>query len=125
MPKKKETKNLIVRNSTVEFLTFSYQSGGDGVEVLVSGGTVWLTQKLMGGLFETTPENVLTHLKNIYKDGELDETATAKDFLVVQREGNRNFASNMGRLFLNGNCKARGRTNPRYFKAAEKDFKKV
>jgi len=39
--------------------------------------------------FETTPENVLMHLKNIFAEGELDEPATAKDFLVVQPEGRR------------------------------------
>ena len=49
--------------------------------------TVWLTQRPMGELFATTPENVLMHLKNIYQEGELVENATNKDFLVVQQEG--------------------------------------
>lgn len=46
--------------------------------------TVWLTQQQMSDLFETTPENVLMHLKNIFIDGELGEAATAEEFLVVQ-----------------------------------------
>lgn len=43
----------------------------------------------MAELFDCTPENVLMHLKNIYETGELNEKATTKDFLVVQKEGNR------------------------------------
>ena len=78
-----------LRNSTAEFLTFAYQAGGDGVEVRVENGTIWLSQKNMGLLFETTPENVLSHLKNIFAEGELTEAATAKVFLAVQAEGKR------------------------------------
>jgi len=42
MSKKKTPDNLRIRNSTAEFLVFSYQTGGDGVEVRVQHGTVWL-----------------------------------------------------------------------------------
>ena len=87
--KKPKQTTLQLRNSTAEFLIFSYQSGGDGVEVRVQDGTIWLSQKLIGQLFDTTPENVLMHLNNIYGDEELMANATTKDFLVVQKEGNR------------------------------------
>lgn len=43
----------------------------------------------MGQLFDTSPENVLMHLQNIFKDDELEELATTKLFLVVRQEGNR------------------------------------
>ncbi len=89
MPKKKSPNSVRIRNSTAEFLTFAYQTGGDGVEVRVQDGTIWLSQKNMGLLFETTPENVLIHLKNIYAESELSEAATAKEFLAVQTEGKR------------------------------------
>lgn len=89
MPKKKSPNSLRLRNSTAEFLTFAYQTGGDGVEVRIEESTIWLSQKGMGQLFETTPENVLIHLKNIYAGGELEEAATTKDFLAVQAEGRR------------------------------------
>jgi len=49
----------------------------------------------MAELFETTPENVLMHLKNIYKDEEIDEFATTKDFLVVRSEGKRQVRRNI------------------------------
>lgn len=89
MAKKKSPNSVRLRNSTAEFLTFAYQTGGDGVDVRVQDGTIWLSQKNIGLLFETTPENVLMHLKNIYAENELTESATAKDFLAVQTEGKR------------------------------------
>jgi prophage maintenance system killer protein len=68
-----------------------YQSpdGKTRVDVRFESDTVWLTQRQMADVFGTTPENVLMHLKNIYKDGELSEKGTAKDFLVVRMEGKR------------------------------------
>lgn len=89
MPKRKSPNSLRLRNSTAEFLTFAYQTGGDGVEVRVQDDTIWLSQKNIGLLFETTPENVLMHLKNIYAENELAEAATANEFLAVQTEGTR------------------------------------
>lgn len=66
--------------------------GPDGqteIEVRLEDETIWLTQRQMGELFGTTPENVLMHLRNIYRDGELPEEATTKDFLAVRLEGKR------------------------------------
>ncbi len=51
--------------------------------------TIWLTQKLMAELFGTSSDNISLHLKNIYAEEELQEKATAEDFSVVQKEGNR------------------------------------
>lgn len=59
------------------------------VEVRLEGETVWLTQRQMAELFGTTPENVLMHLRNIFREKELEESATAKDFLAVRQEGRR------------------------------------
>lgn len=72
-----------------EVLVYEAPDGGVRVEVRLERDTVWLTQRQMSELFETTPENVLMHLKNIYADGELEEGATAKDFLAVRIEGKR------------------------------------
>lgn len=52
-------------------------------------GRMGVKEQVMSELFDTTSENVLMHLKNIFSDRELDETATAKDFLAVQTEGKR------------------------------------
>lgn len=59
------------------------------VQVLVHAETLWLTQRRMAELFETTPDNISLHLKNIFADNELSELATAEDFSVVQSEGGR------------------------------------
>jgi hypothetical protein len=72
-----------------EVLVYEAPGGGVRVEVELDRDTVWLTQRQMSELFETTPENVLMHLKNICADGELEEPATAKDFLAVRLEGKR------------------------------------
>ena len=87
MPKKKSPNNLRLRNSTAEFLTFAYQTGGVGVDVRVQDGTIWLSQKNMGLLFETTPENVLMHLRNIFTGKELAEDSVAKIFLATASDG--------------------------------------
>jgi prophage maintenance system killer protein len=72
-----------------EVLVYEAADGSARVAVRLDRETVWLTQRQMGELFGTTPENVLMHLKNIFADGELDEPATTKDFLAVQTEGKR------------------------------------
>ncbi|MDX5978729.1 RhuM family protein [Vreelandella alkaliphila] len=68
---------------------FTSEDGQSHLEVTLEQETVWLSQAQMGGLFATTPENVLMHLQNIFKDDELSEQATTKDFLVVRQEGKR------------------------------------
>lgn len=84
-----KTKKIQIRNSTAEFLVFAYQSKGDGVEVRLQDGTIWLSQKNMGLLFDTSTDNIGLHTKNIYSEGELNEDSTAEDFSVVQQEGTR------------------------------------
>ena len=95
MSKKKSPNSIRIRNSTAEFLVFSYQTGGDGIEVRVQDGTVWLSQKNMGLLFDTSPDNIGLHLKNIYAEEELSADATTEDFSVVRREGNRDVQRNV------------------------------
>ena len=62
------------------------------VEVLLEGETLWITQSQMAELFATSADNISLHLKNVYKDNELYETATAEDFSVVRQEGVRQVA---------------------------------
>jgi prophage maintenance system killer protein len=72
-----------------EIIIYEDADGQSAVQVRLDGETVWLTQKQMSELFETTLENIIMHLKNIFTDAELVESATTKDFLVVQTEGKR------------------------------------
>ncbi|MFA6196295.1 MAG: virulence RhuM family protein [Sulfurimonas sp.] len=71
------------------FVIFKIDSSKVNIDVIFSDETLWLTQKKMAKLFETTPQNITLHLKNIYKEEELDENATCKDFLQVGTEGDR------------------------------------
>ncbi|TSD01844.1 MAG: hypothetical protein Athens071425_310 [Parcubacteria group bacterium Athens0714_25] len=63
--------------------------GSVNIEVLYSEENIWLPQKRMAELFDTTPQNITQHLKGIFADGEVDESSTCKDFLQVQNEGGR------------------------------------
>lgn len=78
-----------------ELLIYESDDGQPGVSVRLDGETLWLTQRQMGDLFDTTPENVLMHLKNIFAEGELDAGATTKVFLAVQAEGQRQVLRNL------------------------------
>lgn len=59
------------------------------MEVRVQDGTIWLSQKNIGLVFDTSTDNIGLHIKNIYAEGELDEVSTTEDFSVVQQEGSR------------------------------------
>ncbi|MCG8696966.1 MAG: virulence RhuM family protein [Bacteroidales bacterium] len=72
-----------------QIIIYQTESGETKIDVRFQDETVWLTQKLMAELFQTTSQNITIHLKNIFKEGELEELATCKDFLQVQIEGNR------------------------------------
>lgn len=68
-----------------------YKAADNSTEVRVQfdDDTVWLSQKQMAELFQTTIPNINMHLKSIFEEGELEEAATIKDFLIVQKEGSR------------------------------------
>ena len=59
------------------------------IEVVFDSDTVWLSQKQLALLFRNTVPNVNMHIKNIYKEKELDQSPTIKKSLIVQKEGKR------------------------------------
>ena len=63
--------------------------GNAGVKVRFEGETLWLTQSQMAELFDVQAQNITMHIRNIYKEQELIEEATCKEFLQVQMEGKR------------------------------------
>ena len=77
-----------------EIILYQTEDGITKIDVRLENETVWLTQKHMAELFQTTPQNITIHLKNIFEEGELDEISTCKDFLQVQKEGNRQVERN-------------------------------
>ena len=65
------------------------------LEVRLQDETVWLTQQQMVALFDSTKQNISLHINNIYKEGELQKTATVKEYLTVQNEGGRQVTRNV------------------------------
>ena len=82
-------KDLIIRSSTEEFITFKLQEKEKGIQVRYENETLWMTQKAMAELFDTGIDNINVHLKNIYDSKELDEQSTIEENSIVQKEGNR------------------------------------
>lgn len=78
-----------MQENNSQIIIYQTESGETKLDVRFQDETVWLTQKLMAELFQTTPQNITIHLKNIFEEGELEEEATCKDFLQVQMEGKR------------------------------------
>lgn len=72
-----------------QIIIYQTEKGETKLEVRLENETVWLTQKLMAELFQTTVANINIHLKNIFDEEELDPKATIKDFLIVRLEGKR------------------------------------
>lgn len=68
---------------------YKTQDGETAIEVKFEQETVWLSQQQMAELFEQTKQNISLHINNCYKEGELEKTATVKEYLTVQNEGNR------------------------------------
>jgi hypothetical protein len=72
-----------------EILLYQTEDGKIKIDVRFQEETVWLSQKLMAELFQTTKQNISLHIKRIYEEGELSTEATVKQFLTVQIEGGR------------------------------------
>ena len=70
-------------------LIYQNEKGDTKVDAYFNDSTIWMTQKSIAQLYQTSPQNVTLHIKNIYTDGELYEEATCKDYLQVQSEGTR------------------------------------
>lgn len=86
--------NQIIGNEN-NILFYNDEEGKVKIEVLLENEDVWLTQKSLAKLFDTTRNNITLHIGNIYKEDELDENSTSKDFLLVQTEGRRSVKRNL------------------------------
>ncbi len=82
-----KNKKVQVRNSTTDFLVFTKQAGEEGIEVKAHDETVWLTQKAMAQLFDCSTDNIGFHLKNIFKEGELNKEAVTEKSSATASDG--------------------------------------
>ena len=72
-----------------EIVLYTTKDGITKINVQLENETVWLTQKQLAVLFDKNVMTINEHIKNIYGEGELTESATIRKFLIVQKEGNR------------------------------------
>lgn len=72
----------IVRSSAAEYLTFIAASGQGGVEAVYAEENVWITQKMMGVLYDVNVRTVNEHLKKIFGDSELQEDSVIRKFRI-------------------------------------------
>ena len=79
---------LAPKESVGEFLLYQAEDGQTRIEARLQGETVWMIQAAMAELYQTTAQNITIHLKAIYTESELDKSATCKEYLQVQNEGN-------------------------------------
>ena len=80
MSEKETEKSIII---------YQPDEGQAGIDVRVESETVWLSQRQMAALFETSRTNIVEHLGHIYAEGELEKEATCRDFRQVRQEGKR------------------------------------
>ena len=85
MSKKREVS--FVRSSAAEYLTFVAATGKGGVEAVYADENVWLTQKMMGQLYDVATHTINYHLKNVFADSELQEDAVIRNFRITAADG--------------------------------------
>ena len=89
MAKKKD--EITIRSSAAEYLTYVASVGDqqDSIEMRYEDENIWLTQKMMATLYDVGLPTINEHIKKIYADSELEESATIRNFRIVQTEGSR------------------------------------
>jgi len=75
--------------TTSQILIYQAEDGQTKIEVQLQDETVWLTQKHMAELFQTSKQNIGQHLKNIFEEGELEESSVVKKFFTTAADGKR------------------------------------
>ncbi|SFM23351.1 hypothetical protein SAMN05421830_1243 [Desulfomicrobium norvegicum] len=98
---KKDTATSLVRSSAAEYLTF-VAAGGDSdvsIEMRYEEENIWLTQKMMAALYDVSIPAINQHLKRIFSDNELEETAVFKQYLTTAAD-QKNYAARFDNLVV-------------------------
>ena len=80
-------RHAMVRSTAAEYLTFIAASGEGGVEAVYADEDIWLTQKMMGVLYDVQTHTVNYHLKKVFSDSELDENSVVRSFRITAADG--------------------------------------
>ncbi|MGO3285875.1 MAG: virulence RhuM family protein, partial [Mesonia sp.] len=92
---KEKDKNIKPSDELSDFILYTAPSGEVRIEIYLQNETIWLTQQKIAELFGVDRTVVTKHLKNIYREGELEKTATSAKFAQVQKEGEREVKRNI------------------------------
>jgi hypothetical protein len=84
---KKSKSKEIIRSSSAEYLTFIAATGEGGVEAIYADENIWLSQKMMGELYNVETHTINYHLKKIFLDSELDENSVIRNFRITALDG--------------------------------------
>jgi hypothetical protein len=76
-----------MQKNNSEILLYQTEDGQTKIDVRLEEETVWLSQAQMVELFQTTKQNISLHIRNIFKEGELDENSVVKDYLTTAADG--------------------------------------
>lgn len=89
MPARKSEKELALRSSAAEYLTFVAATGESDVsfEMCYENENIWLTQKMMATLYDVSVAAINQHLKKVFEDGELREESVIKKYLITAADG--------------------------------------
>ena len=82
-------KNIVIRNSTAEFLIFMLEGKEGGIQVMYKDETIWATQKAMAQLFDCSTDNISLHLKNIFASGELIKDSVTEKNSATAADGKK------------------------------------
>ncbi len=87
----KKNKEITIRSSAAEYLTYMAAVGDDpkAIEVRYEDENIWLTQKMLATVYGVDVRTINYHIKKIFEDNELEENSTIRNFEIVQKEGNR------------------------------------
>ena len=91
--KKKKQEISIVRSSAAEYLTFITATGESDVNAVYCDENVWLTQKMMGLLYNVETHTINYHLKKLFSDGEIEENSVIRKFRITAADG-KNYNTN-------------------------------
>jgi len=72
-----------------ELILYTTEDGSARIQLRAADGTVWMSQREIAELFDTSVPNINVHIKNVLKEGELEAEATIKEDLIVRQEGGR------------------------------------
>ncbi len=84
---KKRSDVALTRSSAAEYLTFIAASGAGGVEAVYADENIWLTQKMMGALYDVETHTINYHLKKVFADSELQEDSVIRNFRITAADG--------------------------------------